>query len=126
MANYRNSMMMMMMMVMMMMMMMMMMMLMMMMMVVVVVVMIMMMMMMMIIIMKTLMQTNLKTKQVQLPGDQGQQDVASEDKNCASYKWSIRNNEEGIRSEPAVAPSAIELQKITLMSTTHIILKVLG
>ena len=35
---------------------------------------------------------NWKTKQVQRPGDRGQQDVESEDKNCASYKWSIRNN----------------------------------
>ena len=34
---------------------------------------------------------NWKTKQVQRPGDQGQHDVESEDKNCASYNWSIRN-----------------------------------
>ena len=26
-----------------------------------------------------------KTKQVQRPGDQGQQDVESKDKNCSSY-----------------------------------------
>jgi hypothetical protein len=33
-----------------------------------------------------------KNKQAQRPRDQGQQDVATEDKNCASYNWSIRNN----------------------------------
>ena len=33
-----------------------------------------------------------KTKQVQKPGYHCQQDVESEDKNCASYDWSIRNN----------------------------------
>ena len=52
-----------------------------------------------------------------------------EDKDCASYNWSIRNNNEGIRSEPLVAPvslSAIVLQTITLMSTAHISRKVLG
>ena len=37
-------------------------------------------------------QRNWKTMQVQRPGDQGQQDVESEDKTCASYNWSIRNN----------------------------------
>ena len=30
--------------------------------------------------------------------------MESEDKNCASCNWSIRNNQEGIRSEPSVAP----------------------
>ena len=30
--------------------------------------------------------------------------MASEDKKYASYNWSIRNNKEGIRSEPSVAP----------------------
>jgi hypothetical protein len=52
-----------------------------------------------------------------------------EDKDCASYNWSIRNNNEGIRSEPLVAPlspSAIVLQTITLMSTAHISHKALG
>jgi len=34
----------------------------------------------------------LKNKEVQRPGDQGQQDVESEDKNCATYSWSIRNS----------------------------------
>ena len=34
----------------------------------------------------------LKTKQVQRPGDQGQQDVETKDKNCSSYNWSIGNN----------------------------------
>jgi len=35
-----------------------------------------------------------KTKQVQRPGDRdrGQQDVESEDKNCAGCNWSIRND----------------------------------
>ena len=33
-----------------------------------------------------------KTKQMQRPGDRGQQDVESEYKNCASYNWSIGNN----------------------------------
>ena len=26
------------------------------------------------------------------------------DNNCASYNWSTRNNYEGLRSEPSVAP----------------------
>jgi preprotein translocase subunit SecG len=43
------------------------------------------------------------TKHVERPGDRSQQDVESEDKYCASYNWSIRNNLEGIRSEPSVA-----------------------
>jgi len=34
---------------------------------------------------------------MQRSGAQGQQDVDSEDKNCASYNWSIRNKQEGIR-----------------------------
>ena len=29
--------------------------------------------------------------------------MESEDKNCASCKWSVRNNQEGIISEPSVA-----------------------
>jgi len=33
-----------------------------------------------------------KLSEVQRPGDRGQQDVESEDKNCASYNCSIRNN----------------------------------
>jgi len=67
--------------------------------------------------------------QVLQPGDTGQQDVESEDKNCASYNCSIRNNREGIDQKlqwlPG-RPSAIELQKVTLKSTAHIICKVLG
>jgi len=35
---------------------------------------------------------SLKTKQAQRPGDRSQQNVESEDKNFASYNWSIRNN----------------------------------
>ena len=35
------------------------------------------------------------TKKVPRPGDRGQQDVESEDKNCASYNWSVRNNLRG-------------------------------
>ena len=35
---------------------------------------------------------NWKTKQLQSPRDLGQKDVASEDKNCASYNCSIKNN----------------------------------
>jgi len=35
---------------------------------------------------------NRKTTQVPRPADWGQQDVESEDKNCVSYKWSIRNS----------------------------------
>jgi hypothetical protein len=31
-------------------------------------------------------------------------DVVSEDKNWAAYNWSIRNNQEGIKSESSVAP----------------------
>ena len=41
-----------------------------------------------------------ETKQLQRPGDAGQQDVNIEDKNCASYNWSYRNSSKGIRSEP--------------------------
>jgi len=41
-----------------------------------------------------------ETKQVQRPGDAGQQDVKIEDKNYASYNWSFRSNWKGIRSEP--------------------------
>ena len=33
-----------------------------------------------------------KIKQLQSPRDPGQQDVASEDKNCASYNWCIKKN----------------------------------
>jgi len=43
------------------------------------------------------MKKNWKTKRIQKPGDRGQQDVESEDKNCASYYWSIMNNRVGIR-----------------------------
>jgi len=32
------------------------------------------------------------------------EDVESEDKNCASFNWSIINNQEGIGSESSVAP----------------------
>ena len=45
---------------------------------------------------------NWKTKQVKRPGDRGQHFVESEDKNCASYNWNIRNPERN-RSEPSVA-----------------------
>ena len=45
-----------------------------------------------------------KAKQVERPGDQGRQDVGSGDKNCARYNGCIRNNYEGMRSEPSVAP----------------------
>jgi hypothetical protein len=33
-----------------------------------------------------------KYEYVQRPGDRGQQDEEIEDKNCAIYNWSIRNN----------------------------------
>jgi len=33
-----------------------------------------------------------ETKQAQRPGNRDQQYVESEDKNCASSNWSIRNN----------------------------------
>jgi len=62
--------------------------------------------------------------QVQIPGDRGQQNLESEDKNCASYNWSIRDNQEVIgRNLKLLAghPSAVELQKIALMSTANII-----
>jgi len=32
-----------------------------------------------------------KTKPIQRPGYWGQRDVESENKNCASYNWSVRN-----------------------------------
>jgi len=32
---------------------------------------------------------------VQRPGDQGQQNLESEDKNCASYNWRSRSTEFG-------------------------------
>jgi hypothetical protein len=41
---------------------------------------------------QTLTRKKLKTKQVQRPGDRGQQDMESENKNCSSYDWSIENN----------------------------------
>jgi hypothetical protein len=78
----------------------------------------------MIIIMLTV--KELKTKQAQRPGYRGQQDVESEDKNCASCNWSIKK---GLDQNLHLLPghwSVIEIQKITLMSTTHIILTVLG
>jgi len=40
---------------------------------------------------------------MQKPGDWGQQDVESEDKNCTIYDWSIRKIWVGIRSELSVA-----------------------
>jgi hypothetical protein len=46
-------------------------------------------------------------------GDRGQQDVESEDKICASNNWSIRNNQEGIRSELSVAPRSPVNNKTT-------------
>jgi hypothetical protein len=45
----------------------------------------------------------LKTKQVQILGERVQQGVGSEDKNCASYNWSIRNHQELFRSKTSVA-----------------------
>ena len=54
-----------------------------------------------------------KTKQVQRSGDGGQQDVESEDKTSASYNWSIRDNEEGIRSEPSAAPRSLVCHRST-------------
>jgi len=47
-----------------------------------------------------------KTKQVQRPADRGQQDVQSEDKNCANCTRSIGNNSEEIRSERSVSPGS--------------------
>ena len=38
------------------------------------------------------MKENCKTQQVQSPGDLDQLDVESEDKNCASCNWNVRNN----------------------------------
>ena len=48
--------------------------------------------------------SRIRVKQVERPGDQGQQDVESGDKNCAHYNGCIRNNYKGMRSEPSVAP----------------------
>jgi hypothetical protein len=53
---------------------------------------------------KHLHKRNWKTKPVQRAGHRGQLNVESEDKNCASYNWSIRNNWERIRSKPSVPP----------------------
>jgi len=69
-----------------------------------------------------------KTRQVQRPRDWGQQVEENEDKNCVSYTWSIRNNQERIRSNLQLHlgdQMAIELQ-ITLKSTAYIICTVLG
>jgi len=41
---------------------------------------------------QTFTQTNWKTKQVQRPGDRGQQYTDSEDKNGAGYNWRIRDS----------------------------------
>jgi len=52
--------------------------------------------------------------------------VDSEDKNCASCDWNIRKNED---QNLQLLPGHLlvtELQKITLMNTTHIIFEVLG
>jgi len=56
---------------------------------------------------QTLTQKQLKKKKLSKYKDleiEVSRDVESEDKNCASCNWSIRNNWEGIRSEPSVAP----------------------
>ena len=53
------------------------------------------------------------------PGDRGQQDVESEDKNCAIYNWSVRNNEEWIRSEPSVAPKSAVGHRATDQTDEH-------
>ena len=72
---------------------------------------------------KTLLLTDIaitaKNKQIPRPGDRGQQDVESEDKNCASYNWSITK---GLHHNLQLLPShlsAIQLQKIPLMSIAH-------
>jgi hypothetical protein len=51
--------------------------------------------------------------QVQWSGDGGNQDVESEDKTFASYNWSIRDIEEGIRSEPSTAPWSLDGHRST-------------
>lgn len=48
---------------------------------------------------------NWKTKQVTIPGEWDKQNMEIEDKGCASYNWSIKNNYKGIRSEPPAATS---------------------
>jgi len=48
-----------------------------------------------------------KPKQVQTPGDRGQQDVERGDKISASCICNIRNYYEGIRSEPLIAPRSL-------------------
>jgi len=60
--------------------------------------------------------------------DCGQHNVESEDKNCASYIWSTRNNKKILDQNLQLLPghlSAIEPQKTTLMNTVHIIREVL-
>jgi len=74
-------------------------------------------------------QKELITKQAQRPGDRGQQDVESEDKNCASYNGTLGTIKKGLDQKLHLLPGhqlAKEIQKITLMRTTYIILKVLG
>ena len=49
----------------------------------------------------------------------GQEDVESKNKNCGSYNWSIRNNQEGITSEPSVAPRSLVTHRATQDHTEH-------
>ena len=49
-----------------------------------------------------MLRNNNNTNNVRRRGDRVQQDVESEDKNCAGYNWSIRNSQEWFRSEPSV------------------------
>jgi len=67
-------------------------------------------------------------KPVQRPGDRGQQAVGTEDKNCASI-GALGTIKKAFDQNLQLLPghwSAIELQKITLMSTAHSNCRVLG
>jgi hypothetical protein len=70
-----------------------------------------------------------KIKQVQKPGDHGQQNVESEDKIVPVIIGALRIVRRGSNQNLWFVPghlSVIELHKIALMRTAHIILGVLG
>ena len=71
---------------------------------------------------------NNNNKQIQRSGGRGQQDVESEDKNCAVIIGALGTVKKGSGQNLQALTghwSAIELQKVALISTAHSICKVL-
>jgi len=63
---------------------------------------------------------NWKTKQLQRPGDRGQQGVESEEKNCSNSNWGIRTIKKGLGQNLQLPPGPRATDHTNEHCTSHL------